>query len=70
MQVTYAGHPLYYYVGDTKAGLTTGQALNQFGALWYVLNPSGSSITTKPAASAAPTSSSAPAPTSSTTGGY
>jgi len=47
-QVTYAGHPLYYYVADTKPGQMTGQALNQFGALWYVLSPTGSKITTAP----------------------
>jgi predicted lipoprotein with Yx(FWY)xxD motif len=43
-EVTYHGHPLYYYVGDTKAGDTTGQGLNQFGAKWYVLAPSGDKI--------------------------
>jgi len=43
-EVTYHGHPLYYYVGDSKAGDTTGQALNQFGAKWYVLAPSGDKI--------------------------
>jgi predicted lipoprotein with Yx(FWY)xxD motif len=43
-QVTYNRHPLYYYVGDTKPGQTSGQALNQFGAEWYVLAPSGSKI--------------------------
>jgi predicted lipoprotein with Yx(FWY)xxD motif len=44
MQVTYAGHPLYYYAADGKPGDTTGQGLNQFGAEWYVLAPSGSKI--------------------------
>ena len=43
-EVTYHGHPLYYYVGDSKPGDTTGQALNQFGAKWYVLAPSGDKI--------------------------
>ena len=43
-QVTYDSHPLYYYVGDTKPGQTSGQALNQFGAEWYVLAPSGNKI--------------------------
>jgi predicted lipoprotein with Yx(FWY)xxD motif len=43
-QLTYDRHPLYYYVGDTKPGQTTGQALNQFGAEWYVLAPSGNKI--------------------------
>jgi predicted lipoprotein with Yx(FWY)xxD motif len=40
-QVVYAGHPLYYYVSDAKAGDTTGQGLNQFGAEWYVVSPAG-----------------------------
>src|ERR1700722_8064268 len=37
-QLTYAGHPLYYYVGDHSPGQTRGQGLNEFGALWYVLS--------------------------------
>ena len=36
-QVTYAGHPLYYFVGDKAPGDTTGQDIDQFGAKWYVL---------------------------------
>jgi predicted lipoprotein with Yx(FWY)xxD motif len=51
-QVTYNGHPLYYYVGDQKAGDTRGQGLNQFGALWYVLSPSGNAVTSAPSAAA------------------
>jgi predicted lipoprotein with Yx(FWY)xxD motif len=47
-QVTYYGHPLYYYVGDKKPGQTNGQGLKEFGALWYVLSPSGSAMTSKP----------------------
>ena len=47
-QVTYFGHPLYYYVGDQKPGDTTGQALKQFGALWYVLSPGGNAVTNGP----------------------
>jgi predicted lipoprotein with Yx(FWY)xxD motif len=43
-QVTYNGHPLYYYVGDRNAGDTSGQGLDQFGAEWYVLNTAGSKI--------------------------
>jgi predicted lipoprotein with Yx(FWY)xxD motif len=54
-QVTYNGHPLYYYVGDHKPGDTRGQGLNQFGALWYVLSPSGNAVTSAP--STAPPSS-------------
>lgn len=41
MQVTYAGHPLYYYSGDTAAGDTSGQNSDGFGAEWYVVTPTG-----------------------------
>ncbi len=51
-QVTYNGHPLYYYVGDQKPGDTRGQGLNQFGALWYVLSPSGNAVTRAPSTAA------------------
>jgi predicted lipoprotein with Yx(FWY)xxD motif len=51
-QVTYNGHPLYYYVGDRQAGSTAGQGLNQFGALWYVLSPSGNAVTSAPVTAA------------------
>jgi predicted lipoprotein with Yx(FWY)xxD motif len=44
-QVTYDGHPLYYYVGDQRPGQVAGQGLNQFGARWYVLSASGAAIT-------------------------
>ena len=44
-QVTYDGHPLYGYQGDSKAGDTNGQGINGFGAPWYVLSPSGNAIT-------------------------
>jgi predicted lipoprotein with Yx(FWY)xxD motif len=37
MQTAYKGMPLYYYIGDTGPGTTTGNALNQFGGLWYVV---------------------------------
>src|SRR5258708_36461839 len=44
VEVTYAGHPLYYFVQDKSAGDTTGQGVNSFGALWWVLSPSGAAI--------------------------
>ena len=44
-QLTYKGHPLYYYAADTSAGQTTGQGSNSFGAKWWLVTPSGSSIT-------------------------
>jgi predicted lipoprotein with Yx(FWY)xxD motif len=43
-EVTYNGHPLYYYAGDQKAGDMNGQDLTQFGAGWYVVSPAGKKI--------------------------
>lgn len=40
-QVTYAGHPLYTYVEDTKPGETNGNDFSSFGGQWYALKPSG-----------------------------
>jgi predicted lipoprotein with Yx(FWY)xxD motif len=44
-QVTYAGHPLYWFKGDTKAGQHNGQGSDAFGADWLVVAPSGKAIT-------------------------
>jgi predicted lipoprotein with Yx(FWY)xxD motif len=43
-QVTYRGHPLYYFVKDTQAGQGRGQGIDGFGAEWYVLAASGIKI--------------------------
>jgi predicted lipoprotein with Yx(FWY)xxD motif len=40
-QVTYAGRPLYYYVGDTKAGQIRCQNVAEFGGTWLIVRPSG-----------------------------
>ena len=44
LQVTYKGHPLYTFQLDKKAGQTTGEGSNNFGAKWYALAPSGATI--------------------------
>lgn len=44
-QLTYAGHPLYYYTPDTSESDITGQGVTSFGAPWYVLSPAGTVIT-------------------------
>jgi predicted lipoprotein with Yx(FWY)xxD motif len=43
-QVTYAGHPLYFFSGDTARGQTNGEGLHDFGAGWYVLTAAGKKI--------------------------
>jgi predicted lipoprotein with Yx(FWY)xxD motif len=43
-EVTYNGHPLYLYTGDKSPGDVTGQGLNAFGALWYVVSPAGTEV--------------------------
>jgi predicted lipoprotein with Yx(FWY)xxD motif len=44
-QVTYAGHPLYTFVGDTKAGQATGEGIATAGKKWYAVSPSGTAMT-------------------------
>jgi predicted lipoprotein with Yx(FWY)xxD motif len=40
-QVTFAGHPLYTYVEDSKPGEANGNDFSSFGAQWYALEPNG-----------------------------
>lgn len=70
-QVTYDGHPLYFFSGDSGPGMASGQGNDGFGAKWWLVSPSGSDVTsavsaftmsgsgTSPAPAATPTSSSA-----------
>src|SRR5439155_21420069 len=43
-QVIYAGHPLYTFMGDTRAGQTTGEGLTDFGAAWDAVAASGRAV--------------------------
>jgi predicted lipoprotein with Yx(FWY)xxD motif len=45
-QVTYNGHPLYFYSKDGDSGDAYGQAIKSFGASWYVIAPSGNKVDT------------------------
>jgi len=47
-QAVYAGHPLYYYASDTKAGDTTGQQVDAFGAEWYAVSGAGGKVEKSP----------------------
>jgi predicted lipoprotein with Yx(FWY)xxD motif len=40
-QVTYDGHPLYTYVGDSAPGQANGNDINLNGGLWYEMAASG-----------------------------
>jgi len=41
LQATYAGRPLYYYLGDRKPGQIRCQNVTEFGGVWRVVRPSG-----------------------------
>ena len=43
-QATYAGHPLYRYLGDTRPGQTNGAGLQDFGGGWDPISPSGKTV--------------------------
>ncbi len=51
-QVTFSGHPLYYFAGDKNPGDTKGQGV---AGNWYVIDFNGEPVKTGNAPSAAPT---------------
>jgi predicted lipoprotein with Yx(FWY)xxD motif len=62
LQVTYAGHPLYFYSGDSKAAQVNGQG---YQSSWWALAASGAKVK-----KTATTSTSPPPPTTTTVPGY
>ena len=48
-QVTYAGHPLYRFKLDKKAGPVNGEGQDFFGGKWYGVNAAGKAVTHAPA---------------------
>jgi predicted lipoprotein with Yx(FWY)xxD motif len=69
-QVTYDGHPLYYFSGDSAAGQVNGQGSDGFGAKWWLVSPAGTQITSADSASSPGSGggASTPAPASSSGG--
>jgi predicted lipoprotein with Yx(FWY)xxD motif len=43
-QVTYKGHPLYWFIKDKDDEDVYGEGSKAFGASWYVLTPSGKKV--------------------------
>lgn len=72
-QVTYDGHPLYFFSGDSGPGMASGQGNDGFGAKWWLVSPSGSDVTSAVSAFTKSGSGTSPAPattpTSSSAGG-
>jgi len=44
LQVTYDGHPLYLYAGDSRARQVNGEGIKSFGGTWYAMGGTGSAI--------------------------
>jgi predicted lipoprotein with Yx(FWY)xxD motif len=44
LQATYAGRPLYYYVGDKSPGQILCQNVSEYGGLWLVVHPDGKPV--------------------------
>ncbi len=43
LQVTYAGHPLYYYSSDSPGQILC-QDVEEFGGTWLVVSPRGTAV--------------------------
>ena len=65
-QVTYDGHPLYYFSGDSGPGTAAGQGSDSFGAKWWLVAPTGSDVTTSVSSFTAAASGGAPSAPAST----
>jgi len=60
-QVTYDGHPLYYFAGDSGPGTASGQGSDGFGAKWWLVAPTGSDVTASVSTFTAAATGAAPA---------
>ena len=66
-QVTYDGHPLYYFSGDSGPGTASGQGSDAFGAKWWLVTPTGSDVTAGVTSFTSGSSAGAPAPAPAST---
>jgi predicted lipoprotein with Yx(FWY)xxD motif len=44
LQVVYAGHPLYFFKADARAGQTKGEGIVHFGGSWYAVSAAGKPV--------------------------
>jgi predicted lipoprotein with Yx(FWY)xxD motif len=65
-QVTFMGHPLYFYVGDTKAGNVRGASI----AHWAAFSPTGAKLRDAAATTTSPPPPTTTAPGYDAGGGY
>jgi predicted lipoprotein with Yx(FWY)xxD motif len=68
-QVTYLGHPLYYFAGDSGSGQTNGQGSDSFGAKWWLVAPAGTKITVADSATGAVAGAGSSSPTAPASSG-
>lgn len=72
-QLTYDGHPLYTYVGDSAAGQVKGNGVNLSGGLWWAMTPTGKLLgksSSSSSSSGGSTSSGSSSSGSSSSGGW
>jgi predicted lipoprotein with Yx(FWY)xxD motif len=47
-QATYHGHPLYFFLGDSKPGEINCQDAEEYGGHWWLLRPNGAENRSSP----------------------
>ena len=67
LQVTYNGHPLYYFIGDASPGQTNGEGSDAYGAPWYLVSAAGNAVTEAANGKAADSGAAASAHTTTST---
>jgi predicted lipoprotein with Yx(FWY)xxD motif len=67
LQVTYGGHPLYFFARDAKAGEVNGQGM---GGTWFALRATAKRITTQPPATSTTPTATTPGDGGGYGGGY
>lgn len=69
LQVTYGGHPLYFFAGDKKAGQTAGENIDHFGGEWYAVSAAGKKVEPHGGTTTGGTTTTPPTTTTGSTGG-